>query len=595
MSNQQGPALRKSLRWSDGLALSTNQCPFGSDAVDLSVPSTGDPAAPEVDPLTAKTHPLRELQNFEVDQWFTEVDKLALEFAERPVIQLGIKGQRSDDTFYSRLAGPNVTTSQKFVLPRLFGSLALYMPNTPEIFPRFHSHGFFSGLNGIHVGPCRLLDHAFEAGEDTMLSTHAGVDGRPHFLLQLVKPLLDIKTAKPMWMLQSYVDITDAVRECAIECASKPEADSTKAKDVKQRRNAVSELQMPAKHVDWLEPFRNRAAEKGEGAQTVSDSPYFPPLRSPSPSSALVSGRSRGSQVAFSVQAARKTSVQAHASLLKFVEEISGHYQTYFLLAPPTMALRSQPNPKYEFTQHNIIAVSPSLQVTPEPLSPRKVPTSHTHELTTINKVASSSKSIEPTSPKSPGVRTPHDLPPPSLSRVRHSSNAHSAPTPRSPQQHSRRFHSTSECLLPSPLSPQAYVPRASPPLVTAKLFKHTASSTLASVSASMAAGKPFRKYVMFNDPTRRHPMTRHHHHDHSRSSPQPPSDLQPATSRGLPKLPMSPSYVVLSEDEERSTGKWLYGVPMGDDRKGLVCNWVCWIVDSEINQDLLGVSGEGE
>ena len=501
------------------------------------------------------------------------MDRLALEFIRMPVVQLGIKGQCSDHNFGSSPANQIVESSQPFSVPALFRSLALRSTNAPGHPIRFYSEEY---------GPRPVVSCLPEGslGSTTIL-TCEGDDRRARFLLQLIQPLLDTETDKQTWFIESLVDITDAVRECAIDFASKPKDNPTDAKLHRERRNAVTESQMCSEAFEWLELARKQSIKWDEGEQAVSVSPSSASSSSSSASwstvgssqsassasSILLTNSFRGAQLSSALPVADTASAQPTIALLNLVKEIGDHHRNYFLLAPPTLPLRSRPNPNYDFTEHQITHVSCSLQIDkrfpPSLISPALSGFSRPSIDEVIFPRARSTSSAQ--APR--GLRRKHTINPSMVSQCAPIPNPYSPLSSTSPfvlpslDHHGHGFTTPTS---PGPHSPLNRSAKAPSPLTPARIFQYTAPSTLASISASMAAGKPFRAYAMYSSPQRL------------------PSSPTSAKSPGLPTYSLHPL------DEERSTGKWLYGVAMGDGREGVIGCWMCWLLDPEIEKDVM-------
>ncbi|KAL9092529.1 MAG: hypothetical protein Q9165_004333 [Trypethelium subeluteriae] len=523
--------------------------------------------------VSGMPHPLQKLQKMQVNQWMAEMDRLALEFARLPVVQFGTRGQNLDEEFVCQSTNSAPNTARQFPFPRLFRSLALCSPHAPGQPVKFYSQGFRLSSNGLQVEACQYLNRACEDDGDSSLLTDMGNDGRPHFLLQLIKSLFDVKTGKQVWILACSVDITDAVREAAIEHASKPHDIIAESEQVRGRRNAITESQISAEDVYWLDLIIQKAAKKDEAEQSASALlPSSPSTRSSSSLSTTVSANTdifppslsssssspKGLPASSTLVMLSEQSRSPVTALLSLIKEIRDVHQIYFLLSPPTLPLRHRPSPKYEFLEYQITHLCPSLYGKERCLPP---PTSLSYtysNLPAIDKVISSPREGRPTSPPASSTRTQYATFPPSSPRHADMSSPFSPPP-------SAYYTAPSS---PAPFSPMPTSP-VSPPLqlTPSTLFQHTASSTINSISDSMAAGKPFRAYVMFRTP-----------YPHPQAS---------ANSAG--RTPWHAGECGDGE-EERSVGKWLYGVPMGDGREGVVGCWVCWVLDSGVEDDVMGV-----
>ncbi|KAF2233821.1 hypothetical protein EV356DRAFT_515972 [Viridothelium virens] len=518
------------------------------------------------------THPLQKLQKIQVQQWMAEMDRLALEFAKLPAVQFGTRGQNLNEEFDHRSTNFAPNIARQFSFPRLFRSLALCSPHAHGRPVKFYSQGFRLSSNGLQTEACQFLNHVCEGEEDSSLLTDMGDDGRPHFLLQLIKSLIDAKTGKQVWILACSVDITDAIREAAIEHAGKPHDTITNSEQVRGRRNAITEFEVSAEDVHWLDLIIQEAAKKDEEERSASallpSSPstysssslsttssastdIFPPSLSSSVSSP------KGFPPSSTVVLFPELSTSPVTSLLSLIKEIRTVHEVYLLLAPPTLPLRRHPSPKYNFLEYKVTHLCPSLykreKSPPPPTSP-----SHTYSsLPTIDEVISSPREGTPTSPPASSTRTQYATFPPSSPRRADMSSPFSPPP-------SAYYTAPSSPALFSPPPTSPLPPRLQ--LTPSMLFQHTASSTIDSISDSMAAGKPFRAYVMFRAPYR---------------LPQAAANSSACTRW----------HVGQGEDEgeERSVGKWLYGVPMGDGREGVVGCWVCWVLDSVVEEDVMG------
>ena len=521
-------------------------------------------------------HPLQELRNRQVDDWIQEMDDLALDFVKLPLVQLGIQAKLSNDAFDSWFLNPSLAKPQPTSLPPLFRCLALCKLRAPEEAVKFRSEGLRSGPSGIQVEASQSLDHASDRCKDNALLTYVGDDGRPCFLLQLAKCLLNAETGKLSWILGSSIDLTAVVREYAIEYAVTGEAREDYDSPMRGRRNALTEAQISAVITDWMKSISNEGLERKEeqilsrpptsyssslsesSSSSVSGSATFSPATTfHTPDSSVPSTVAETHpDTQFSTLSTKVIgTAPAVASFVDLVQTIDNYHQTYVLLAPPTLPLRSRPSPKYTFTEYKITHISPSLQ-------------------------SDDDFRLSPISPalSSRGRPLVHEVK--SLSGTTRSSRQASTSS-------SRRSYSSSSSLPRHAYDPKTYQPTSPtrpPHLTVAAMFRNTAASTLMAISESMAAGKPFREYIIFSQP-QYHPPT-----SHAGSSSQmnnPPGNI---SSLHTPTLQTDSSCNIRCGDQESSRGKWLYGVPMGDGRENFVGCWVCWVLDSEVEADVMGI-----
>ncbi|KAI9660141.1 MAG: hypothetical protein M1821_001493 [Bathelium mastoideum] len=555
-------------------------------------------------PLTiTPLHPLEKLQNRQVSQWMAEVDRLSLEFANEPAVQLGIRYQHSHHASHARHAALEAKVCQPISLPPLFQCLTLCNSLVPGQPIKFHSRGFRSSSSGLQAEVCRSLGRLSQTCEDSMLSSYPRDDERPGFLLHLTQYLRDAQTGKQTWILGSSIDITDAIRECAIEFTNNSEAGTGMDEPAKHRRNAITEFQIFAGTPNWFktsstEDFRENEEGTVFGSPASSSSSLARSLNSMSSSTTTFSteGTSQFSEspglaasaghctsCEFSALSTQMTArMQTINSLRKLVKEIRDHHHTYFLMAPPTLPLRSRPSPRYTFTQYRITHVCPSLHEDDSfqaaPSSPPR-PSKALRSVDEMSPLSQAGGTIPYKTSSSQSQDTPFTSP---FSQRSSFSRPHTPCSPsrsfvtQSPRQHGRGSDQPStprSAMSDSPCPPS---PKSLPQLTTARIFQYTASTTLASISDSMAVGKAFKEYVMFSEPSHEARPC------HGTPPTQDPSQSNKASHPRTPRSPVAPLDSVVGRDEERGTGKWLCGVPMGDEREDLIGCWVCWVLDSE-------------
>lgn len=158
-------------------------------------------------------------------------DDLCLDIARAPAILQILHSPNS------KPSSPLSTASVRNILAplgRIYRSLSLSDPRLTGHPIRYRSTHFSLSPRGLRVGDCEFLN--LPPGEGVNLTTRAGVDGRPVFVLEFVAAMYDVEHGGVVWIAASQVEVTEWVRGVAVAVIRAREGRERARLDVEERR-----------------------------------------------------------------------------------------------------------------------------------------------------------------------------------------------------------------------------------------------------------------------------------------------------------------------------------------------------------------------
>ena len=141
-----------------------------------------------------------------------DIDDYALGLIEADNVQQSV---RQSSNFITMDDNAHTSCTSEMFLPPIFKSLCVCDPNIKGHPVQLRSKFFSIGPRGLKVGRCEFLNLPGNSGEDCILSSRPGSDGRPQFVLEYTTSLISQESKSCTYIMASQMDMTLNIRDLA--------------------------------------------------------------------------------------------------------------------------------------------------------------------------------------------------------------------------------------------------------------------------------------------------------------------------------------------------------------------------------------------